>query len=356
MMNKTQQLLKKGRQEINRAQKKRSLARFYNVNSMCGNDWAIFRIIIGARMTGKSYSVTERMCKLKKKLGDNCKCYWLRISDLSTKQLLSNKASKLVDADLVRKYQLELTTKGNVVYNHGKTFAEVYPLSSFGKMKGIAFFDKDFKGKYFIALDEFQLEIGERRTSFDILYNFVGFIENIARTTKNNIELWLLGNNLQEASEILKAFDFIPQEYGRYYLKRKRCIIDYIEPSEDYLKDRKGSIADILGGSEMSNFTNEIEKDFRLISKEKLIKPQAIIKFGKNKDSWYTLWNSNLIKRYNGQNCPNVIAMRPYISQLFSMERRQNIIDMYDMEAFKYATLVDKTYFESDLKKIRTTK
>lgn len=342
--------------QIARAQKKRSLARFYNVNSMCGNDWAIFRIIIGARMTGKSYSVTERMCNLKKKLGDNCKCYWLRISDLSTKQLLANKASKLVDADLVRKYQLELTTKGNVVYDHGKTFCEVYPLSSFGKMKGIAFYDKDFQGKYFLVLDEFQLEIGERRTSFDILYNFIGFVENIARTTKSNIELWLLGNNLQEASEILKAFNFIPQEYGRYFLRRKRCIIDYIEPTEEYLNDRKGSIADLLGGSEMSNFTNEIEKDLRLISKEKLIKPQAIIKFGKNKDSWYTLWSNNIIKRYNGQTCPNVIAMRPYISQLFSMERRQNIIDMYDMEAFKYATLVDKTYFESDLKKIRLTK
>lgn len=347
---------RKALNQIARAQKKRSLARFYNVNSMCGNDWSIFRIIIGARMTGKSYSVTERMCNLKKKLGDNCKCYWLRISDLSTKQLLSNKASKLVDADLVRKYQLELSTKGNVVYDHGRTFCEVYPLSSFGKMKGVAFFDKDFKGKYFIVLDEFQLEQGERRTSFDILYNFIGFIENIARTTKSNIELWLLGNNLQEASEILKAFNFIPQEYGRYYLRRKRCIIDYIEPSEDYLKDRKGSIADLLGGSEMSNFTNEIEKDFRLISKEKLIKPQAIIKFGKNKDSWYTLWSNNIIKRYNGQTCQNVIAMRPYISQLFSMERRQNIIDMYDLEAFKYATLVDKTYFESDLKKIRTQK
>ena len=347
---------RKALNQIARAQKKRSLARFYNVNSMCGNDWSIFRIIIGARMTGKSYSVTERMCNLKKKLGDNCKCYWLRISDLSTKQLLANKASKLVDADLVRKYQLELSTKGNVVFNRGKTFCEVYPLSSFGKMKGVAFFDKDFKGKYFIALDEFQLEIGERRTSFDILYNFIGFVENIARTTKNNIEVWLLGNNLQEASEILKAFDFIPQEYGRYYLKRKRCIIDYIAPTEEYLKDRKGSIADILGGSEMSNFTNEIEKDLRLISKEKLVKPQAIIKFGKNRDSWYTLWSNNIIKRYNGQTCQNVIAMRPYISQLFSMERRQNIIDMYDMEAFKYATLVDKTYFESDLKKIRLTK
>ena len=355
-MNKTQKLLKKSRQEINRAQKKRSLARFYNVNSMCGNDWAIFRIIVGARMTGKSYSVTERMCNLKRKLGDGCKCYWLRISDLSTKQLLSNKADKLVDADLKRRYQLELTTKGNVVFDHGKTFCEVYPLSSFGKMKGVAFFDCEFKGRYFIVLDEVQLEQGERRTSFDILYNFIGFIENIARTTKNNIEVWLLGNNLQEASEILKAFNFIPETYGRYYLRRKRCIVDYLEPTEEYLKDRKGSIADILGGSEMSNFTNEIEKDFRLISKEKLIKPQAIIKFGKNKDSWYTLWSNNIIKRYNGQTCQNVIAMRPYISQLFSMERRQNIIDLYDMEAFKYATLVDKTYFESDLKKIRTTK
>ena len=212
---------RKALNQIARAQKKRSLARFYNVNSMCGNDWAIFRIIIGARMSGKSYSVTERMCNLKKKLGDNCKCYWLRISDLSTKQLLSNKADKLVDADLKRRYQLELTTKGNVVFDHGRTFCEVYPLSSFGKMKGVAFFDKDYQGKYFIVLDEFQLEVGERRTSFDILYNFIGFIENIARTTKSNIEVWLLGNNLQEASEILKAFSLIPETYGRYYLKRK---------------------------------------------------------------------------------------------------------------------------------------
>ena len=71
--------------QIARAQKKRALARFVNLNSMNGNDWAIFRVILGGRMTGKSYSVTERMCALKAKLGDNCKCYWMRISDLSTK-------------------------------------------------------------------------------------------------------------------------------------------------------------------------------------------------------------------------------------------------------------------------------
>ena len=51
---------------------------------MNGNDWAIFRIIVGGRMTGKSYSVTNRLCALRRKLGDDVKCYWLRISTLST--------------------------------------------------------------------------------------------------------------------------------------------------------------------------------------------------------------------------------------------------------------------------------
>ena len=92
--------------EIARAQKKRSLARIVNLNSMLGNDWAMIYAILGGRMTGKSYSVTNRMCKLKKKLGKECKCYWLRISETSTKQLLCNKADKLVDPDLKRKYQL----------------------------------------------------------------------------------------------------------------------------------------------------------------------------------------------------------------------------------------------------------
>ena len=115
-MNSVQKRINKrhGESAINKA-----LARFYNLQSIMGNDWAIFRIILGGRDTGKSYSVTDRMCKLKKKLGDDVKCYWLRISETSTKALLCNKADKLVDPDLKRKYELELTTKGNTVYNRG---------------------------------------------------------------------------------------------------------------------------------------------------------------------------------------------------------------------------------------------
>ena len=80
------------RREMKRAQQRRANARFYNVNSIFGNDWAMFYVILGGRMTGKSYSITDFLCRRKKKLGDMCKNYWMRISETSTKALLCNKA------------------------------------------------------------------------------------------------------------------------------------------------------------------------------------------------------------------------------------------------------------------------
>ena len=333
----------------------KSLSRFYNLQSIMGNDWAIFRIILGGRMTGKSYSVTERMCKLKKKFGDDVKCYWMRISETSTKALLCNKADKLVDPDLKRKYELELTTKGNTVYNRGKTFCEVYPLSSFGKMKGVGFYDKDFKGKYFIVLDEWMLEQGEKRTSFDILYNFIGMCENFLRTTKQNVEVWMLGNTLEEASTILKAFNFIPEQFGRFKLRSKRCIIDNLEPTEEYLKDRKGSIADILGGGNMSNYTNMLNKDKSLITKKRCYKPTAIIKFGKTTDKWYTVWDGKIIKRYNKEKLPieSDFCMLPYINSYYSLEKRQAIFDMYNARVFQFPNLIVQAYFQEELRMIK---
>ena len=351
-MNSVQKRINKrhGESALNKA-----LARFYNLQSIMGNDWAIFRIILGGRMTGKSYSVTERMCKLKKKFGDDVKCYWMRISDTSTKALLCNKADKLVDPDLKRKYELELTTKGNTVYNKGKTFCEVYPLSSFGKMKGVGFYDKDFKGRYFIVLDEWMLEQGEKRTSFDILYNFIGMCENFLRTTKQNVEVWLLGNTLEEASTILKAFNFIPEKFGRFKLRSKRCIIDNLEPTEEYLKDRQGSIADILGGGNMSNYTNMLNKDKSLITKQRCKKPTAIIKFGKTTDKWYTVWDGKVIKRYNKEKLPieSDFCMMPYINSYYSLEKRQTIFDMYNARVFKFPNLIVQAYFQEELRMIK---
>ena len=331
------------------------LARFYNLSSILGNDWAIFYCLIGGRMTGKSYSITDFLCKQKRRLGDNVRNYWMRISETSTKALLANKAKKLIDPDLVRKYDLELSTKGMEVFNRGKEFMEVIPLSQFGKLKGVGFYDKDFKGWYNIVLDEFQLEEGEKRTSFDILYNFIGMCENIARTTKNRIRVFLVGNTLQEASSILKAFNFLPEKFGRFKLKSKRCVIDNLEPTEEYLEDRKGSIADILGGGNMSNYTNALTKDLKLLDKGRVTYPQAIIKFSKDTNMWFTLWDKGVVKRYNNESLPlsTDFAMKPYLNTFYSKERVQTIVDMFNARALKFDTLITQAYFTDSMKTIK---
>lgn len=347
-------MLKKALKEA-RYRKSHKQSRWYTkeLKSLLGNDWAMFYAILGGRMTGKSYAVIKYICNRKRKNGDKVKAYWLRISEMSTKQLLINKAEKLVDPDLCRQYKLSLSTKGMEVYDHGKQLISVMPLSSFGKLKGVAFYDKDFDGEYIIVLDEFQLEQGERRTSFDILYNFIGMVENIARTTKSKIRIILIGNTLEESSSILKAFNFLPEGFGRFYLKRRKCVIDNIEPTEEYLKDRKGSAADILGGNEMSNYTNELKKDLSMICKDRLHNPQYLIKFGKTKDKIYIVWSGNVISRYKGQPIKRAIAMRPYLDEYFNSELRNTVIETFDVKGYKFNNLITLSYFQGELQKLR---
>lgn len=357
-MSTAQSKLNKLHKEIRVAQKHRALARFTNLNSMFGNDWAIFFGLIGGRMTGKSYSCAEFICRQKKKYGDDVKVYWMRIADTSIKELLRNKADKMIDPDLKRKYHLNLTTKGYEVYNNNKIFISAYPLASFGKLKGVGFFDKDFKGRYIIVLDEFQLEIGEKRTSFDILYNFIGMCENLVRTTKNNIKVLLCGNTLEEASTVMKAFNFLPEKFGRFYLHSKRCVIDNIEPTEEYLKDRMGSIASLLGGDSLSNYCNELKKDTKLIDKSRRIKPTLIIQFTKDESNWYTVWDGDIIAKYKGEHLDEgcKIAMRPYLGIYFNTERRQMVFDRYDVQSWRFNNLITQAYFEGEMKLLKANR
>lgn len=347
--------------EFRRAQRKRAMARYYKLNSILGHQ-VPFYVIVGGRKTGKSYSVAEFLCNHRDDMN-----YWMRISDTSVKAMLADKCRGMIDPDLVRKYNLDLKAKGGMyVENHGEPFITACPLSAFGKLKGVGFYDKDYDGWYNIALDEFQLEQGEKRTSFDILYNFIGMCENTVRTTKGKVRVFLLGNTLEEASTILKAFNFLPQKFGRFCLHRynkythkreKFCVIDNLEPTEEYLKDRYGSIADLLGGDKMSNYTNELMRDTELIYKGRRHKPLAIIKFSKQKDNWYTVWDKNIVCKYNGEQLPanTDFAMKPYINTFYSRERRQVVLDMYDARAYLFNSLITQSYFTEELAKLRKT-
>ena len=272
---------------------------------MLGNaNWAWLYVLLGGREAGKSYAVTSFF--VDQFVNKGIPFTWMRLTEEQSRKLLQNNAERLIDPDIRRRYNLDLTTNGTNVYQvikrsqpdkNGKTkilekklMARVLCLSTFYKDKG-SIFDKDFLNdlnmRYNIACDEFEREKGEKNT-FDIMYSFVNQLENLVRSTKERMKIFLIGNTLEEASDILASLEFIPEEFGTYKLKSKRTVIEYIEPSEKYLIRRKGTLADILMPT-ASTFTNKIDADKTLISKAKLIKPRMIIKFTKDKKDWFTV-------------------------------------------------------------------
>lgn len=323
---------------------------WYGIRSLLGYNWAIFFIILGARESGKSYSVMEQFLKDWKK--KKRPFTWLRLNEASMKKMLCNDAEKLVDPDLYRKYDLKLTVKGNTVFDHGEKMATVLALSTFANDKGVALFDKDFDLGYNIALDEFQLE-KTQRSQGDIAYQFVNQMENLVRSKKDNMRVFLIGNTLEEASDILTLFNFIPEQFGRYKLKKRRAVIDYLQPTEAYLNRRKGTVADLLMG-DVSNFSNKIDFDRTLVFKGRLRRPTAIIHF--TKYTKFTLWDGKVIAPWNKERCQTNISMRPYLDLIFNQELRDDIISIYDSRGFLYRNLITNKKFQKEIALIKPRK
>lgn len=345
-MNKIDKKLK----EFKYAQKKAELVNneWYKLRSILGNTWAWFYILLGGREAGKSYAVMEFFVsewKEKKK-----PFIWLRLTEPSTKKMLSNNADKLVDPDIRRKYNLDLKVKGMQIFDNGDPMCKVLALSTFYNDKGVALFDNEFFQGYNICLDEMNREKNEKRT-FDINYAFVNQMENLVRSTKDNMRIFLIGNTLDEASDILCSFGFIPDEFGRYYIRKKKAVLDYIPPSKKYLNRRSGTIADILSPTS-STFTNVVSVDYTLLWKGRLYKPSYVIKFSKEKSDWFTLWDGRVIAKYNGENI-QVLPMRPYLNETFVTEARDNIMNLYDTRIFRFRNLFIQKNFTRQLNLLR---
>lgn len=354
--------------EFNRQQRKKELLNkeWYSLRSILGYSWAIFYFLLGGREAGKSYAVTDfyvrQFIKYERPF------YWLRLSEASQRKLLMNNAEKLVDPDLRRKYNLDLVTNGENVYQvlrrdesgkvrEKKLMARVMCLSTFYNDKGSGLFDKDFlndpKMFYNICLDEMNRELNERKT-FDIVYAFTNQLENLVRSTKQRLRVICIGNTLEEASDILSNFNFLPEEFGRYKLHKKRAVIEYIEPSEKYKTRRKGTIADILM-PDASTFTNEIKMDNTLITKQRLLRPTYVIKFTKNKSDWFTVWDNSVITKYNGEKVP-IVPMRPYLDEIYNLERVNTIIQLYDTRSYLFRNLLTQKQYKKQLELLKPRK
>ena len=336
---------------------------WYNLRSILGNDWAMFYFLLGGREAGKSYAVTRFFVDQWKK--KKRPFYWMRLTETSKQKLLTNNAEKLIDPDIRRFYDLDLVTKGDNVYEvkrdkkgnilSKELMCRVMALSTFYNDKGSGLFDKDFLSNpdmyYNICLDEMNKEKSEKRTQ-DILYSFTNQLENLIRSTKERVRIICIGNTLEEASDILSGINFIPNEFGRYKLHKKRAVIDYIPLNEAYKKRREGTAAALLM-PEASTFTNQIKTDISQLYDGKIEKPSFIIKFSKDRNDWFTVWDGYVITKYNGEKGKPTKFMRPYLDGTFLLKTRNEIIDRFMVRGFMYRNLLVQKQFKKQVELLK---
>ena len=333
--------------EVKAFKKKQLLEReWYSVRSLFGNTWAYTYILLGGREAGKSYSVMRQFIKDWKFKGKPFT--WLRLTEASQRKLLNNNADKFIDADLRRKFDLDLTVKGMQVFDHGKPMAKVLALSTFYNDKGVALFDNEYDLGYNICLDEMNREKIERK-NFDVAYAFVGQMENLVRSTKEKLRVVLIGNTLEEAGDILCLFGFVPEQFGRYKVRKKKAVIDYIPLSDAYKRRRKDAYANLLM-PEDSNFTNEIKSDISHLYKGRLKKPTRVIMFDKNNK--FTVWDGNIVSEYKNEKVP-IIAMRPYLDEKFIPELRDSVLELFNTRSFYFRNLITQKLFKKQLELLK---
>lgn len=330
-------------------------------------------IFTAVRGIGKSVISVETAIILKRKYGyENCKCFYFRLTDLSIKAMLANKAAKAIDPYLIDKYNLDITCKGNIVYDHGKPLIEFYPLVSAGsKGKGVNLYDCNYwkvpQKRFIVTIwDEFLMAEGiEKKSVGDPVAQYRIYMEAILRDAErlpyNAVYNYFLANSVSECAPVTGAlFNYIPdpQNHKIVKLTRKHAIFWNVPVTEAYLnKRRKSYNADIMDYESDPNYTNNIKRDLQLIKpkKTRIRRLTNVIKFSKIETDWFCVYDGLYIRKYKGESFKRdkVIPMKRYLDELYNPDAMKNIIDRFDVRAFMYCDIMSQALFQSQLKLIK---
>ena len=340
-------------------------------------------IYTAVRGIGKSVISVETVIILKRKYGyENVKAYYFRLTDISIKAMLANHAAKAVDPYLVAKYNLEITCKNNIVYDHGKPLLEFYPLVSAGsKGKGVNLYDCNFFNKrplhpktgkpikrYIVTIwDEFLMAEGvEKKSVGDPVAQYKIYMEAITRDQERMdyqaVINYFLANSVSECAPITGAlFNYIPKPNNHKIVKltRKHAIFWNCPVTQAYLDKRSKSYnADIMDYDNDPNYTNIVERDLELIKQKKvrIRKVTAVIKFSKSKEDWFCLYDGRYIRQYKGEafKKSSAIPMRRYLDELFDATLMNAIIARYDVRGFMYTDIMSQALFTAKLKALKS--
>lgn len=335
-------------------------------------------IYTAVRGIGKSVISVETAIILKRKYGyENVKCFYFRLTDQSIKAMLANKAEKAIDPYLIDKYNLEITAKGNKVFDNGKLLMEFYPLVSAGsKGKGVNLYDCNFFSKYkkdgtktFIVTiwDEFLMADGvEKKSIGDPVEQYKIYKEAILRDAEviedyDAVYNFLLANNVSECAAVTGAlYNYIPNpdNHKRTKLTRKRAMFWNVPITAAYIEKRKNSYnANILDYKNDVNYAN-VQRDLTLVKPKqtRIYKVTAILKFDKfDKKKWFCVYDGKWIRQYSGETVAKdkYHPMKRYLDGVYNADYVKNVFEMYDNRYFGYADLMSMALFQSQLKLLK---
>ena len=363
-------------------QKKKELGLYLNTNHIFSyNNKGITDFVYTAvRGVGKSVISVETVIILKRKYGyENVKAFYFRLKDNSVKAMMANHASKAIDPYLIHKYNLDITCKNNVVYDHGKELLEFYPLVSAGsKGKGVNLYDCNFLGakdengnliKRFIVTiwDEFLMAEGvEVKSVGDPVAQYRIYKEAILRDAMrikeyNAVYNFLLANNVSECASVTGAlYNYIPhpENYNRVFLTRKHAMIWNVPITDKYKEKRKNSYnANIIDYVNDPNYSG-ISKDLSQVKpkRTRLRKVTMLLKFDKiDKNKWFCIYDSIYIRKYHNEcvNKQKMYSMYRHMDDLYSLEIISTIIENYDIHLYKYADLMSMSLFVAEMKLLK---
>lgn len=227
------------------------------------NDYP-YKWIIGARGVGKTFSSQNLMCNhyhdIKHFPSDPSNVDDLFLLLRLTDAALANALTNILDSKLQKKHNIIPKAiqhdKYYSIYFNGRLVGHGMSLQNAPHYKGGTWNWQRYK---YVFLDEFQRERRERRT-FDVVYNLRSILESVTRFStrlKEGLDLpHVIGtaNTIDEATDILFQFDFMPLKYGIYKLKKKFAIIEYIEDGKAYQRLQKRNPLRVLGADDDFTF------------------------------------------------------------------------------------------------------
>ena len=371
-------ILKKRKNERVKIRKKAQLGLYLNPNMPFSYNGYRNYVYTAVRGVGKSVLSVEAVIILKRKYGyKNVKAFYFRLTDLSIKAMLANHASKAIDPYLVHKYNLEITCKNNIVYDHGEPLLEFYPLVSAANVgKGVNLYDCDFLNpkkyeetgeKHFVVTiwDEFMQDddVG-KKTIGDPVKQYRIYREAILRDAQ---ELpydccyhFLLANNVSECANVTgQLWNYIPNPNVHRIVKltRKHTIFWNVPITEAYIDKRKKSLnSDIMDYKNDPNYAI-VERDLSMIKPKKLRihKVTMLLKFSKQKGDWFCLYDGKYLRQYHGETVKptKMVGMKRHIDEVFQTELVKNIFDMYDARAYHYCDIITMATFSARMKELK---